>query len=404
MDGGYGMDKISILFTIYYLGSGGAEKALINLLDMIDYERYEVDLLLFEQKGLYLPQLNKNVNLLPVIPEFAKVNRVRGYCKWAVRHGKFLSAWKRVFYVLQEKRGRNTNQKTWNLCWSKFLPPLEKEYDVAVGYMQGIPDWYVASRIKAKYKIGWIHNDYAKMTYDRNFDAVFFKKFDRLVSVSEQCTNSLKEAFPELKDRCETLLNLMSPKLIRKKTEAENEEFPDHKGVLRLLTIGGLRRQKGFDMAIKACSILKKKGYKFIWYIIGIGQLQESLDQMVEENDVGDCFIFLGERTNPYPYIKKADIYVQPSYFEGKSIAIDEAKILCRPIVVTKFPSVYDQICDHKTGLLVDIDELSIASGIEQLMNNEKLRYEFSRNLEREEYDLEDTELEKHYQLFEGFI
>lgn len=394
-------DKISILFAIYYLGSGGAEKALINLLDMIDYERYEVDLLLFEQKGLYLSQLNPNVNLLPVIPQFDQIRRVKGYCKWAVKHGKFVKAAKRVFYVLRERRGVNMTQKTWDLCWSHFLPPLEKEYDVAVGYMQGIPDWYVASRARARYKIGWIHNDYAEMTYDKNFDLKFFEKFDRIISVSDQCTNSLKRIFPSLRDRMETLLNLMSPSLIRKKALDEKETYPDSYAGIRLLTIGGLRRQKGFDMAIKACSKLKKNGLNFRWYVIGIGELQEKLNKMVEDYDVSDCFIFLGERTNPYPYIQQADIYVQPSYFEGKSIAIDEAKILYKPIVVTKFPSVYDQIVDGKTGILVDINPDSIADGIERLIHNQALQEFLSKNLEKEQYDLEYDELERHYQVFE---
>ncbi len=393
--------KISILFAIYYLGSGGAEKALINLLDMIDYERYEVDLLLFEKKGLYLPQLNKNVNLLPVIPEFDKIRRVKGYCKWAVTHGKFISAVKRVNYVLKEKKGINMNQKTWDLCWTHFLPPLPKEYDVAVGYMQGIPNWYVASKVKAKYKIGWVHNDYAKMTYDKNFDIQFFKRLDRIVSVSEQCTNSLKQYFPSLTNRIKTLLNLMSPGMIRTKALDPKESYPDDYNLPRLLTIGGLRKQKGFDMAIQACSRLKMKGFKFIWYVIGIGELRDKLDKMVEEYGVGDCFIFLGERSNPYPYINQADIYVQPSYFEGKSIAIDEAKILYKPIVVTKFPSVYDQIVDEKTGILVDIDPECIAGGIERLLVNDKLRKYLTSNLMEEQYDLEDEELERHYQLFE---
>lgn len=393
--------KISILFAIYNLSSGGAGKALINLLDMIDYNRYNVDLLLFEQNGLYLPQLNENVNLLPEIQEFAKTRTVKGYCKWAVMHGKFISAAKRVNYVQKEKKGFNMSQKTWNLCWNRYLPPLPKVYDVAVGYKEGIPNWYVASKVKAKYKIGWVHNDYANMKYDKKFDLQFFQKLDCVVSVSEQCTNSLKKIFPTLANRMKTLLNLMSPSLIRSKALDPNESYPDSNSLPRILTIGGLQKQKGYDMAIQACSKLRMKGFKFIWYIIGIGELKDKLDKMVEEYGVGDCFIFLGERLNPYPYISQADIYVQPSYFEGKSIAVDEAKILYKPIVVTKFPSVYDQIVDEKTGILVDINPDCIAGGIERLLVNDKLRKYLTSNLKEEQYDLEDEELERHYQLFE---
>jgi glycosyltransferase involved in cell wall biosynthesis len=397
-------DKIKILFTTYYLGSGGAEKALINLLDMMDYDRYEVDLLLFEHKGLYLSQLNKNVNLLPLIPEFDNIRRVKSYCKWAVLHGKPISAGKRVYYLWQDKHGINTNEKCWNLYMKRFLTPLPKEYDVAVGYLQGLSNWYVAEKVKAKAKFGWIHNDYKKVNYDKNFDIQFFKKFQRVISVSQECTESLKQTFPTLSNRCETLLNLMSPKLIRKKANDPNENYPDNHKCMRLLTIGGLRHQKGFDMAIEACGKLKKKGYTFLWYVIGIGELQDSLLKMVEVYDVKDSFIFLGERENPYPYIKQADIYVQPSYFEGKSIAIDEVKILYKPIVVTAFPSVYDQIQQEKTGVIIPIDAESIAFGIERLMKDAKLRKQLSDNLKLERYDLEETELKKHFRLFEQFL
>lgn len=397
-------DRISILFAIYYLGSGGAEHALINLLDMMDYECYDVDLLLFDQKGLYLTQLNKKVNLLPVIPEFARIRSVRGYCKWAVRKGKFYSVFKRLVYLWEERRGKNVTQKNWDLCWSHFLPPLSKEYDVAVGYMQGIPDWYVADRVKAKYKIGWVHNDYAQMTYDKEFDIRYFQKLDRIVSVSEQCTQSLMKAFPSLKDRMLTLLNLMSPKMIYERSMEIDYPFPSSNTGTNILTIGRLGRQKGYDMAIEACSILKKKGYQFVWYVIGIGELEAQLKENVRQLDIVDCFIFLGERSNPYPYIRQADIYVQPSYFEGKSIAIDEAKILCRPIVVTSFPSVYDQIEDGITGCVVDIDAKAIAAGIERMILDVNLRLRLSENLRKETYDLEEAELQKHYKLFEQML
>jgi glycosyltransferase involved in cell wall biosynthesis len=389
---------------MYYLGSGGAEKALINLLDMMDYNRYQVDLLLFEHKGLYLSQLNENVNLLPLIPEFEKVRRAKNYCKWAIMHGRFISAGKRVYYLMQEKKGLNTNRECWNLYLKRFLTPLPKEYDVAVGYLQGLSNWYVADKVKAKVKYGWIHTDYKKSNYDKTFDLPFFENFQHIVSISEECTDSLRKAFPTLSKRCLTLLNLMSPEIIRKRANYPNESFPDDHNVLRLLTIGRLLPVKGIDMAIKACSLLKKKNYSFLWYIIGDGDLKGTYIKMIEEYDVKDCFILLGEKENPYPYIKQADIYVQPSYYEGKSIAIDEAKILCKPIVVTAFPSIHDQIRQEKTGVIIPIDAESIAFGIERLIKDEALRKQLSDNLNKEEYDLEEKELHRHYQLFEQYL
>ena len=369
---------------------------------MIDYGRYEVDLLLFRKEGLYLNQLNPKVNLLPVLPEYEEVDSNKKYIIWAIKHAKFISASKKIFYFLQEKKNfKNVNKSRWELCWKKRLPVLNKEYDVAVGYLHGLPLWYVADKVKAKKKIGWIHNFYGNIRRDEAFDYQFFKKLDHLVSVSEECTESLRTTFPDIKDITLTLLNLTSPKTVIKKS-LEKGGFDDSYNGIKLLTIGALRKQKGYEIAIEACYLLKKKGIRFRWYIIGIGALKETLDKMIKRFDVQNEFVFLGEKSNPYPYIRQADIYVQTSYYEGKSIAIDEAKILFKPILVTNFPSVDDQIVRDKTGLIVEINPSAIAEGLEKMITNYDLRSTFSKNLELNGFESVEEELQKHYDLFES--
>ena len=88
-----------------------------------------------------------------------------------------------------------------------------------------------------------------------------------------------------------------------------------------------------FDIAIKAAAILVKKGYTIKWYVLGEGEERNTLEQSIKEHNLIANFILLGIKENPYPYINNATIYVQPSRFEGKSLAIDEAKILHKPIL-----------------------------------------------------------------------
>lgn len=107
-----------------------------------------------------------------------------------------------------------------------------------------------------------------------------------------------------------------------------------------LLSIGRLSRQKGFDYAIDAAALLKKAGYRFKWYVLGIGGLQEELETRIQEKGVDDCFKLLGNRENPYPYIKNCTIVVQSSRFEGKSVVLDEAKILAKPLLSMDFVSI----------------------------------------------------------------
>ncbi|RDU24799.1 glycosyltransferase [Anaerosacchariphilus polymeriproducens] len=391
-------EKIKILFVIYYLGSGGAEKALINLLDMIDYERYQVDVLLFKQEGLYLDQLNPKANLLPIIPEFEKIDSNKKYIKWALKNGKPISALKKVYYFYCWKKGKNIDRQEWELCWSK-IPSLKKEYDVAVGYMQGLPIRYVAGIVKAKVKFGWIHSEYEKISKNINFDRYFFQRLNYIISVSDKCTNSICKCLPEFKDKTFTLLNLMSSKLINEKANVGEGDTDKFDGI-RLLSIGRLEKVKGYEMAIEACSILKQKGHKIRWNVIGIGGLKNELLTLIRQFNIEDCFILIGERSNPYPFIKQADIYVQTSLFEGKSVAIDEAKILRKAICVTNFNSVYDQLEHEKTAEIVEKNPQAIAAGIEKLIKNPDYRELLSQNLAMER-DNSNEELLKHYELFE---
>ena len=167
----------------------------------------------------------------------------------------------------------------------------------------------------------------------------------------------------------------------------------------KIVSIGRLTEQKGFDFAIDAAKILTEKGFKFCWYILGEGPLRKSLETQIKLNGVSDYIRLLGIRSNPYPYIKYADIFVMPSRYEGKSIALDEAKVLCKPIVVTNYPSVNDAIIDGQNGMIVDIDAESIAKGILALYNNDILKSLFVNNLKIEDNSNEHRVVEKFLSL-----
>ena len=102
---------------------------------------------------------------------------------------------------------------------------------------------------------------------------------------------------------------------------------------------------------------------------------------------------------NPYPYIKNADILVQPSRFEGKSVVLDEAKILCKPFVVSKYPTVYDQ-ANEDIAVLVDITPEGIANGIMELYKNPDNIKRLEKKLENCNSMNEDT-IKKYYELFD---
>ena len=390
--------KKKLLFIMPDLGSGGAEKALITILNLFDYSRYDVDLFLFRRQGLFLPDVPSQVHITDGGKDYELFDGSASVCiKSSIKKLNFSSAANRIKYSKALESGNRT--AVWS-CIKKALPKIDKHYDVAVAYLEGNSVYYCVDAVDADVKIGYVHNDYNKLGLDKDFDRPYFEKLDYLVSVSDECVNVLKENFPHLKDKIRLMLNIVSPSMLDSLGKESAAEYKNANEKI-LLTVGRFSQQKGYDMAVEAAKILSDKGYNFKWFAIGKGDMMQQIADRIKELNLEDKFIILGERANPYPYINNCDIYVQPSYFEGKSIAVDEAKIFAKPIVCTKFPTVYDQLTDGETALLAEINAGSIAEKIETLLNSEELCKSLSENLKKEKAGNEE-EIDKFYALLEG--
>ncbi|NQX60383.1 glycosyltransferase [Paenibacillus qinlingensis] len=391
--------KKKILFIMNNLNCGGAEKALISLLETIDYSMYDVDVYLLRHTGLFLSKLPPEVNLLQEPAEYKYFDMsMRKAVFQCLRKGSFKIALLRLLagsiYVSEKNRIR-CEQRVWKYL-AKSLPNLEKEYDIAIGYLEKNPIYFCIDKVKATKKIGFIHNDYDKLGMDPALDQVYFNQLDHLVTVSEECGHILRERFPSLSQNIEVMHNIVSPAAIHKLSmETVNLKDKD----ITIVSVGRLNYQKGFELAVESCKGLIQAGYPIKWYIIGEGEERESLERLIEKHELKDNFILLGIKENPYPYIREADIYVQPSKFEGKSIAIDEAKILQKPIVVTNFSTAKDQIRNKINGLIVAMTPAAVCEGIKEIIDNDALRKQLIVNLGTEMLGTE-AEIYKLYQLF----
>lgn len=391
--------KKKLLFIIPNLNSGGAEKALLSLLQTLDFDKYEVDLLLFKKEGIFLNQLPKEVHLLPEpqnykyfdMPLVQAVTELISKLKFKIVFYRLAA----IYIYKTEKVPTVREQKVWSFM-KNVLHNLDKDYDVAIGYLQKTANYFCIDKVKATKKIGFVHNDYRMLQLDKTIDEPYFKKFDSIVTISEVCESILKEEFPQFTNKISLMYNISSPKSIWKMAEAKVDIDTS---VSTIVTVGRLNDQKGLDIAIDACKILVDKGHQLKWYIIGEGNLRPNLEQQIAENNLQSNFILLGLKENPYPYVQQATIYAQPSRFEGKSIAIDEAKILHKPILVTNFPSAKDQIEHLVNGYVVEINSKAIADGLEELLENHSLRDQLTTNLQGENNGTE-HEIEKLYQLF----
>ncbi|WP_028611933.1 glycosyltransferase [Paenibacillus harenae] len=391
--------KKKLLFVMNNLNCGGAEKALISLVQTIDYAKYEVDLYLFKHEGIFYNKLPKQVKVITEPLYYKNFDMsMKSAVLDSLKQRRFDIAFSRlqagyVFY--KEKNPAKREQRVWKYL-SRALPALPKSYDAAIGFLEKTPIYFSIEKVDAVKKIGFIHNDYDKLQMDPQLDIPFFAKLDHIITVSEVCGEVLMKRFPQFQSKVKVIHNIVSPSVIHEMSKESEEVFQTKRKII--VSIGRLHSQKGFEMAIEACKNLCDRGYDIKWYVIGEGEERNKLEQLIAQLHLQDRFFLIGLKDNPYPYMREADIYVQPSRFEGKSIAIDEAKILHKPIVVTNFSTVKDQIEHNKNGIIVEMNADALAEGIAQILENEELRTALVRRLSEENLGTE-AEIEKLYAL-----
>jgi glycosyltransferase involved in cell wall biosynthesis len=379
--------KKKLLFVTQYLHTGGIEKSLLTLLNDLDYQRYDVDLLLFDHTGVLFKMIPSQVNILPPLFETFSTSLLQATPeliksgKYRILLGKLLAA-----SLSKLSSGIGTGVR-WEV-YRRILPNQSKHYDVAISYIDFFCNYYITEKVKADRKIVYNHMDYAfsqtKGWPCPRLERKCFSEADCIVSVAESSKKSLQQFFPEYSRKMHVIHNRVAPSTIFSMA-AEGDvpnQLKDTKNV-KIITVARLVDEKGVFTALEACKIIMKQGYNFKWFLIGKGPLYEELKRKSIELGIEGKFILLGEKDNPYPYMISADIYVQPSKTEAHSVAVEEAMTLKLPIVVTNIPAFQDQIQHKKTGLIVNPSAHGIADGIIQLMNSKKLRDTLSSNLQK---------------------
>lgn len=394
--------KQKLLFVMPSLSAGGGERSLINLLTQIDYTQYIVDLYLLSHEGLFMEMVPDDVRLLPLPESYTTFALpLPRSLKRLLRDRKLKLAINRVMFSLSNRSIANVGKKeqtSWRFL-SQSISDISQIYDVAIGFLEKTSIYFCVDKVNAKMKIGWVHNDYDKLGMDPEFDRHYFDRLNHIVTVSEECASVLKIRFPDQEKKIHVIYNIVSPVMIQRMAGLETiDVYNRSENEFVILSIGRLHPQKNFELSIMACKELKKKGYKLQWNIIGEGEERHSLEEKIKANGLEDCFKLLGLKSNPYPYLQQADIYVQSSKFEGKSIAIDEAKILNKPIVITNFSTAKDQLIDGVEGIIVEMNPEALVDSIGMLMKDNILRERLSSYLSGQMLGTE-SEIEKLYQL-----
>lgn len=377
------MLKKKVLFVVNHLTIGGVQKSLISALNALDYEKNDVTLYVRKNRLVLLPYVNKKVHViinddthhyyrLPKTIWIQSQIKIKELLKMEVKYNT-----KRLNQYVHYKQMEYEEERFFADC----------VFDIAIAYNEGYTAEFVADRVKAKKKI---------MLFQSSTDSLhdvhkrILPLFDLIVVEHTDIKSNLHSWYKELDaNKIQILENYTDFRFLRKMCGETDLQFSQD--VFTLCTCARFSPEKGIDIAVCTASILKNKGLKYLWYLLGDGPEMERISSLVAKYELQDYVKLVGMQTNPYPYMANCDIYVQPSREEALSIAMLESQMLCVPMISTKTAGGFAMIQEGINGLLADINAESLANTIENLLVNEDLRLRIKTYLCSIDYSKEEA-------------
>lgn len=375
--------KKKVLFVTNTMGQAGAETAMIELMKALG-EDSEISLFSLIPRGEMYARLPENVHVLNRRYSTASVMTWQGTLRIVqtlfgcfFRRGAGVRCfWETLRTFLQEVReGKLCAKRVFWRLLSEGSPVLPERFDLAIANLEGAAAYYVADRVQANRKVGFIHIDYVQAGYSAELDHSCYEAFDAVFPISEDVRASFLRVYPQLRERTHVFENLLDRERILKLAQS-GEGFTDA-CPFRVLTVARLHPQKCLDISVRAAALLRERGLRFRWYVAGEGGERAPLEKLIRTLGLEDCFSLLGFVQNPYPLLRQADLYVHATGYEGKSIAIAEAQTLKKAIVASDIPGNREQIIPEQNGLLVPLEPAAIAGAVLRLAGNPALRERF---------------------------
>lgn len=375
-----------ILFVTPHMIIGGVEKALVTLLEQFPSDKYIIKILMVKAHGPLLNEIPKNVEYGEIdIPNNIADELLAGGVRASIKNNLATFKFHKVIKLIWRKMILKDPFSDLNISF-KDINELQEEFDIAICYHMHMPFIvrYVSDKVSAKKKICWIHNDFNQTKYDVKRLESYLDEYDYFFAVSKQLETEFVNIIPKFQSKTSVFYNIISDKKIKR---LANDGYCEVNNLhcnnkVKLITIGRLSYQKGYDLAINICKKLKEDNIDFCWFILGEGEEREKLERRIKELQLADYFILLGAKSNPYPYLKMCDIYIQTSRHEGYCTTLNEARILNKPIVTTNVSGVSEMLEHKKTALISNFDERELYLNILELINNDALRDKLSKNLE----------------------
>ena len=375
--------KKTLLFINGHLDAGGCERSLIDVLKNIDYEEYNVDLLLLEHMGDYRDEVPKDVNVILQSIDYAFGSLISCIIRAIIRKDWF-SFFFRFYYLL----GNKVNRRFW-----RIFKEVRCNYDIIVAYRPGICTELAAFVFQGNKKISWWHHG------DMNFSGksadildISYRQMDYIVAVSLNSALLVAETFPDIKNKIEIIPNMIVPtELYNKSKQFEPKEFQNSD--FKIISVGRMSPEKNMVLCPHIANILKKSGISFRWILIGDGEEVQKVRNVIEQLELQNDVIMIGKKSNPYPYIAKADLMVHPSLVESQGITLLESMVLRTPIVAVATMGPKEFIKSGVNGYLVNNNIEEIAQTVETLYLDSKLCSIIANNAANDVRQFAETEI-----------
>ena len=376
-------EKRNILILMPSLRAGGAERTLINLLQKVDPSRFNVDLFVISRMGPYLKDIPGYVNTTFFFKNDF-IARVFGYL-----HRKYNAAW---FY-------------------KKKMQAIEKTYDVGISYLDANYTDLLFYTDKIEKRVAFIHSSYkthdnydrfySREEYNRKLRKNRYSMLDAIYFVSEDAMNEFIEVFGEYR-KMDVIYNMIDREsILRKSSNAHSKE----ESPFCFSAVGSLMKVKGFDRLIRAAGILKNEGHVFTIELAGAGEEEANLRRLIKSLGLEDTVFLRGFLSNPYPLMKKSDVFVMSSISEALPTVLCEAMILGLPTLVTNCSGCRGLVNSGEYGLMAEQDDADLAEKMKQYLEQPKLLEHYrKKSIERSKLFDDERILNSYYEIFDGEI
>ncbi|PKD43252.1 glycosyltransferase [Rhodohalobacter barkolensis] len=376
--------KRNILILMPSLRAGGAERTLINLLHKIDSNRFNVDLFVVSKKGPYIKDIPDYVNTTFFFKNDF-IARVFGFI-----HRQYSIDW----------------------FFKRKMQAIEKSYDVGISYLDAnFTDLLFYSENIEK-RVAFIHSSYkthdnydrfySKESYNRKLRKNRYSMLDAIYFVSEDAMEEFIEVFGKY-PKMDVIYNMVDRESIISKSKINDGE--ETEGSFRFSAVGSLMEVKGFDRLIRAAGILKDEGYRFTIELAGTGEEETNIRRLIKSLKLEDTVILHGFLPNPYPLIKKSDVFVMSSISEALPTVLCEAMILGVPTVVTNCSGCRGLVNSGEYGLMAEQDDADLAEKMKQYLENPHLLEHYrKKSIERSKLFDDERVLNSYHEIFEGNI